>query len=129
MESCLQFTDVGFNHEAVMALCGLQLGKVSNNSGYKHRTLYYRSSQLKKCPYKNQLAMSIFIALSFYNSYHLKCLAFNICISVLISSFLKIQKPSTLLPFRCPGKSQFIQVCQGMVEPMRNFQIFLGSLT
>lgn len=47
MESCLQFTGVGFNHEAVMALCGLQLGKVSNNSGYKHHTLYYRSSQLK----------------------------------------------------------------------------------
>lgn len=77
MESYLQFKGVGFNPEAVMALWGLQLGKVLKNSGYKHCTLYYRSSELKKHPYKNQLALSILIALPFANSHILKARHFK----------------------------------------------------
>lgn len=83
----------------------------------------------KSIAHKNQLAISILIALSFLNSYDLKCLDFSICISVLLVSSKKIQKSCRLLPIRCPGKFQFIQACQGIVGYMRNFQTFWGSLT
>lgn len=110
MENCLQFKGAGFNHEVIprMALSGLQLGKFLIAAFTKIIPCLQKSVF-----HKNQLTISILTALSFRNSYDLKCLDFSICISVLLMSSKKIPKSCSQLPIRC----------------MRNCQTSLGSLT